>query len=83
MRKVCPIAKIEQAGIMSVSRDVECPNTGKGNCNFLDADVPEKHRPVVMHLLQRNADLFAQEDSELSNTDTVNIKISTNKSKAL
>ena len=55
----------------------ECPDTGKGNCNFLDADVPENQRPVIMHLLQWNAVPFAQKDSELSHTDTVKMKIDT------
>lgn len=44
---------------------------------FENVDVPEEYKEKVLSLLQGNADLFAQKDSQLSHTNTVKMKIDT------
>ena len=34
-------------------------------------DAPDSHQPIVQELIRRNADLFAEEDTDLGRTDTI------------
>ena len=47
------------------------------NNDWESTDVPSEHKPQVIRLLQRNSDLFAKTDAELSHTDMVRMQIDT------
>ena len=40
-------------------------------------DAPDSHQPIVQELIQRNADLFAEKDTDLGRTDTIKMSIDT------
>ena len=78
LRKGCPIAKLEQVDLASIS-SVSQTKTQKQNSklDFSQVDAPQLVKQQLFELLQSNSDLFAQQDSELSHTDTVKMKIDT------
>ena len=40
-------------------------------------DAPDSHQPIVQELIRRNADLFAEKDTDLGRTDTIKMSIDT------
>ena len=80
LRKGCPIAKIEQVNNMDIFEANQCnvkTPASETKIDFDTVDAPSQHKPRLIKLLKKNADLFAQTDSELSHTDTVKKKIDT------
>ena len=56
----------------------EVSEVNESKPNFLtDAVIPLEHRSKLVPLLEKNADIFAQKDTELGETDTVQMTIDT------
>lgn len=83
LKRHCVIGKIEPISSQSNIVDVNtvCADTSKqkpkSNINFQELVVPGKHRNLITKIIKENSDLFASKDSELSQTDTITMKIDT------
>lgn len=81
LKKGCVIAKvskIDECHISAVDKEVKQVSGDNSDENeWKDVDVDPQYRDEIIKLLEKNKDLFAQKDSDLSQTDTVTMKIDT------
>ena len=82
LRRGCVVGKAEQVPSESVieinHQPSEVSEVSESKPNFLtDAVIPLEHRSKLVPLLEKNADIFAQKDTELGETDTVQMTIDT------
>ena len=82
LRRGCVIGKAEQVPSESVieinHQPSEVSEVSESKPNFVtDAAIPLEHRSKLVPLLEKNADIFAQKDTELGETDTVQMTIDT------
>jgi hypothetical protein len=77
LRKGCPVAKVDKILESNISSISKTPAETHSSSDFENIDVPDEYKPKLVKLLEHNADLFAQKDSDLSHTDIVKMKIDT------
>jgi hypothetical protein len=74
----CPLAKLSAVDHFDISLITQHVSVSNGEPDFFnEINVPEKFADSVRNLLKTNRDVFAKDDSELSVTDTMEMKIET------
>ena len=69
------VSSVDNGDISAINKEKHRPETSE--LDLSSVKVPEDHRKEVINLIQRNKDIFAKNDFDLGQTDTVKMKIDT------
>ena len=72
------ISGIQESNLKTINTVIQSEDQDN-KIDLKELDVPDKYRSKIENLILKNQDLFASKDSELGHTDTVKMKIDTEK----